>query len=99
VTKIVEPKVRPRQRAGPGQAAIYQQLLDAGELEVQEFAEGESRTVKREGHMGITIVGGFIWPTWSRSRRVYEIEPYNPSQVTGADLLRGQELAAEHGWC
>ncbi len=53
---------------------------------------------RRFGHMGVAIVGGYIWPGWSRSREIFPIEPYEPSAVTGADILRGQELAAAHGW-
>jgi hypothetical protein len=89
VTRIVEPKTAPAGRSR--QDAVYAQMLGLEEDQTMP-------PVKRFGHMGIAITGGFIWPGWSRSREVFTIEPYNPSQVTGADILRGQELAAEHGW-
>lgn len=89
MTRIVEPKAPP---AGDSrQANVYAQLLGLDEDQTLP-------PVKRFGYMGIAIAGGYIWPGWSRSREVFAIEPFNPTLVTGADILRGQELAAEHGW-
>jgi hypothetical protein len=79
------------------QARAYAQLLG---LDGDQVVSGmDLEPVKRFGHMGVAISGGYIWPGWSRSREIFEIQGWQPATgVTGADILRGMELAAEHGW-
>lgn len=81
------------------QARAYAQLLglDGDQVVV---CDGEDLVpVKRFGYMGIAMTGGYIWPGWSQSREIFEIQGWQPATgVTGADILRGMELAAENGW-
>ena len=94
--RIVEPKFT-SPPVESNQADAYAELLGLAGQDAQAAAEAVGEP-ERFGHMGVAIVGGMIWPGWSRSREVFQIEPYSPSKITGADILRGQELAAEHGW-
>lgn len=49
------------------QAAVYARMLG---LEDEQCSPAPPKF----GHMGIAIVGGYIWPGWSRSREVFSIQ-------------------------
>lgn len=61
--ELIEPKW-PKSGDG-GQARVYAQVLGLNGDQVVVCDGEDLAPVKRFGHMGVAISGGFIWPGWS----------------------------------
>lgn len=66
--------------------------------ELEAMAREAAPVIERRGYMGVTVVGGYVWASWSQSREVFSNGPYWPGTQEQKDsALANFREAVESG--